>query len=123
MGNCPPAFVAEQLGEYLHLLRSGQNAQREQTMLLVSLLSQFISSLKSPQSGFKGSLASQGLYIVYRVYIYNMGILSIYLSSLLLLCGKLDLKMCSFGCRYCILRSTKIDMNYELEVTFLMLLP
>ncbi|XP_076155665.1 HEAT repeat-containing protein 1 [Alosa pseudoharengus] len=54
VGTCPPSFVAEHLGEYLHLLRSGQDAQREQTMLLVSLLSQFISSLKSPQSGFKG---------------------------------------------------------------------
>lgn len=57
MGNCPPAFVAEQLGEYLHLLRSGQPAQREQATLLVSLLSQFISSLKSSQSGFKGGLS------------------------------------------------------------------
>ncbi|XP_031436234.1 HEAT repeat-containing protein 1 [Clupea harengus] len=56
VGNCPPAFVAEQLGEYLHLLRSGQPAQREQATLLVSLLSQFISSLKSSQSGFKGEM-------------------------------------------------------------------
>ncbi|KAL2099230.1 hypothetical protein ACEWY4_005710 [Coilia grayii] len=52
--SCPPAFAAEQLGEYLHLLRSGQDAQREKTMLVVSILHQFVSSLQSPQSGFKG---------------------------------------------------------------------
>ncbi|XP_063039615.1 HEAT repeat-containing protein 1 [Engraulis encrasicolus] len=52
--SCPPGLVAKQLGEYLHLLRSRQAAQQEKTALVLAILQQFISSLKSPQSGFKG---------------------------------------------------------------------
>lgn len=105
--NCPPAFVAEHLGEYLHLLRTGQNAQREQTMLLVSLLSQFISSLKSPQSGFKGSLSVEFIYI-YVIW----GHWSICLLSLWILYKKLDMQMCSVDCRYLKLRTTELGVTF-----------
>uniref|UniRef100_A0AAY4AU20 HEAT repeat-containing protein 1 n=1 Tax=Denticeps clupeoides TaxID=299321 RepID=A0AAY4AU20_9TELE len=44
------------LGEFLHHLRHSDSIQREQAALLLSLLNQFISCLKSPQLAFRGEV-------------------------------------------------------------------
>ncbi|KAL1264047.1 hypothetical protein QQF64_004402 [Cirrhinus molitorella] len=51
VNECLPVF--EILGEFLQKMRSGLNAEREQGLLLLSLLRLFITALKCPDSSFK----------------------------------------------------------------------
>ncbi|KAL1250748.1 hypothetical protein QQF64_018544 [Cirrhinus molitorella] len=51
INECLPVF--EILGEFLQKMRSGLNAEREQGLLLLSLLRLFITALKCPDSSFK----------------------------------------------------------------------
>ncbi|XP_050980668.1 HEAT repeat-containing protein 1 [Labeo rohita] len=51
VNECPPVFVI--LGEFLQKMSSGFSAEREQGLLLLSLLRLFITALKCPDSSFK----------------------------------------------------------------------
>lgn len=46
----------EVLAGFLLKLHNGQNAEQEYSMLLLSLLQNFIHSLKCPESAFKGGV-------------------------------------------------------------------
>ncbi|XP_062859270.1 HEAT repeat-containing protein 1 [Trichomycterus rosablanca] len=53
-GSSPPMF--QLLADFLHKLRTGQDAGREHGFLLLCLLRNFISSLKWPESTFRGEI-------------------------------------------------------------------